>query len=73
MGKTNVKLKKQIRLKESLDRSDTISETNDLQLRTRKVIGVNWDTKTDKFVFDFQDIATNALNPPSTKRNIYCI
>ena len=66
----DIKLKKQIQINESLDSSDTVPSTDDLQLTTRKVLGVNWDTKTDKFVFDFQEIATNALNLPPTKRNI---
>ena len=34
------------------------------------MLGVNCDTKTDKFVFDFQDIAANALNLPPTKWNV---
>ena len=66
----DIKLKKQIQTIESLDSSDNVPSTDDLQLTTRKVLGVNWDTKTDKFVFDFQEIATNALNLPTTKRNI---
>ena len=69
--KTNdIKLKKQIQITKSLDSSDTASSTDDLQLTTRKVLGVNWDTKTDKFVFDFQEIATNAVNLPPNKLNI---
>ena len=66
----NIKLKKQIQISESSGSSDTVPSTDDLQLTTRKVLDVNWDTKTDKFVFDFQEIATNALNLPPTKRNI---
>ena len=66
----DIKLKKQIQINESLDSSDTVPSTVDLQLTTRKALGVNWDTKMGKFVFDFQEIATNALNLPLTKRNI---
>ena len=58
----DIKLKKHIQISESLDNSDTVPLTDDLQLTTHKIFGVNWDTKTDKFVFDFREIATNALN-----------
>ena len=34
------------------------------------MLGVSCDTKTDKFVFDFQEIAANALNLPPTKWNV---
>ena len=61
-------LKKQIQI--SVDSSDIVPSTDDLQLTTRKVLSVNWDTKTDKFIFDFHKIAANALNLPPTKRNI---
>ena len=68
---TNViKSKKQIQISESFDSSDTVLSTDDLQLTTRKVLGINWDTKTNKFIFDFQEVATNVLNLPPTKRNI---
>ena len=53
-----------------MDSSDTAPSTDDLQLTTGKVLGVNWDTKTEVFVFDFQEIAADALNLPPTKRNI---
>ena len=66
----DIKLKKLIQISESLDSSDTVPSPDDLQLTTHQVLGVNWDTKTDKFVFDFQEIATNVLNLPPTKRNI---
>ena len=66
----DIKSKKQIQISESLDSSHTVPSTDDLQLTTRKVLGINWDTKTGKFVFDFQEIATNAVNLPPTKRNI---
>ena len=66
----DIKLKKQLQISESLDSNDTVPSTADLQLTTRKALGVNWDTKTNKFVFDFQEIATNALNLTPTKRNI---
>ena len=68
--RNDIKSKKQIQISESLNISDTVPSTDDLQLTTCKVLGVNWDTKTDKFVFDFQEIATNAINLPPTKLNI---
>ena len=69
----DIKVKKQIEISESLDNSDTVPSTDYLHLTTHKVLGVNWDTKTDKLVFDFQEIATNAVNLPPTKRNILTI
>ena len=57
-------------MSESFDSSDTVASTDDLQLTTCKVLGINWDTKADKFIFDFHKIATNALNLPPTKHNI---
>ena len=69
----DIKLKKQIEISESLDSSDTVPSTDDLHLTTRKVLGVNWDRKTDKLVFDFQEIAMNAVNLPPTKRNTLTI
>ena len=44
----DIKLNKQIQISESLDKSDTVPSTDDLQLTTRKALGVTWDTKTDK-------------------------
>ena len=36
----------------------------------RKVLGVNWNTATDKFVFEFNDIINIASKLNVTKRNI---
>ena len=36
----------------------------------RKVLGVNWNTTTDKFVFEFNDIINIASKLNVTKRNI---
>ena len=67
-----LKFKKQIQISECLESSDTVASTDDLQLTTRttRQLVKYQDTKIDKFVFDFQEIATNALNLPSTKHNI---
>ena len=35
-----------------------------------KVFGLNWDTTSDKFIFNFDDIFSTAVNLPATKRNI---
>ena len=52
---TNEELKKQIQINESLDSSGVVPSTDDLQLTTGKVLGVNWDTKAGIFIFDFQE------------------
>ena len=35
-----------------------------------KVLGLNWDTTSDKFIFNFDNIFSTAVNLPVTKRNI---
>ena len=36
----------------------------------RKVLGINWDTNSDEFIYDFKDIINTASNSPVTKRSI---
>ena len=52
---TNDELKKQIQINESLDSSGVAPSTDDLQLTTGKVLGVNWDTKAGMLIFDLQE------------------
>ena len=35
-----------------------------------KVLGINWDTNSDTFIFDFYNIYSNALELQITKRNV---
>ena len=62
-------LKNRIKLHSNLENVDKIPDVND-DVKIRKVLGVSWDTFSDKFIFDFKEIATNGLQLAATKRNI---
>ena len=34
------------------------------------MLGLNWDTTSDKFIFNFNDIFSTAVNLPITNRNL---
>ena len=44
----------------------TVDEVND----KAKVLGLNWDTKSDEFYFDFQELIKFANTLPPTKRSV---
>ena len=54
-------------LQQIIDLKEFQHEKSDCQ---RKVLGINWSTDNDEFIFQFDEVLTLAETLPPTKRNI---
>ena len=60
-----------IELQKQLSPPDnTLLQDNSAEINFTKVLGLNWDTFNDKFVFEFQAIFYDAVQLAVTKRNV---
>lgn len=58
-------------LQQKIDLTDTSIIPNDVtKVEGVKILGLTWDTKTDKFCFSFKDVLNYARSLPPTKRSV---
>ena len=47
-----------------------LNKISSVNCSSTKILGLNWDTTSNKFIFNFKDILSTAVNLSDTKRNI---